>query len=903
MVHARDDVIELLLPGEPMELQRRAIALTTFARLLSSDAGGVRFERTSVTFDSAVTELARDAAERTRGALRELLRAHVVAATRASSFLWVGEPAASAPVLWRRSHALAHERGDSCAEGSDHRPGGDAHVPLPGESALSVARRLLEAAARAGYEEDELALWRARCTWAEHGSRAAEDALEAGWEASASLPFSRRRAWLAHRVEAALERGAVRRARAWLDEHAERIAGDERLACLDQWTRVALGELPARALAWSGALPLALVEWRAACAVARPFLAGREPRAADRGEADGANRRNVGASVLAVLALTRDGSQRAVFVDVAAALRSRSLAWLAARDGAPRQSGAPERVVVARARRFVWRRGGTERSRDALDAENCEALVVEPVLDRHGEVAGWIWLEFGHRLLPSSADLESAAAAWRERVLDARDDSAQASTDPRASATPASTRAANALVADLAMKTAQRRWWIFAARGEPLESFASGGIEFDSELAAPAAPARELDLASGGEPACSPDRALGRDRARILTRALRTRGWVEFDEPAPGFSVHPSSASGVALAIECVGRARVVLAIESSRRRDFKPADLERWEARARDHAAEFGAAAFRDWHRARFGTDVWLDGGTRLAARLSEVAAAAHCSAPLAIVGPAASGKHVLARWVHFERSGGAERGPWVISDIARDGVLGPNLAALRNAVERGDVETLIWPHADGATALQQIELLRFVALEGAPSAGRPRVVVTTNDSPAALAARGAWPRELADAFAHLELRVAPLSARRVEIPGLVETLAARFAERERRDPPRFDDAALALLWRREWRRNLRELEAVVYRLVIGQSGRDVDADVLAGELSRMGLDAPRKLSSRQAEPTWIAQALETTRHESGGINKTRAAAYLGWDPDTLVTRMRACGLDPDAPSGTATG
>jgi hypothetical protein len=29
--------------------------------------------------------------------------------------------------------------------------------------------------------------------------------------------------------------------------------------------------------------------------------------------------------------------------------------------------------------------------------------------------------------------------------------------------------------------------------------------------------------------------------------------------------------------------------------------------------------------------------------------------------------------------------------------------------------------------------------------------------------------------------------------------------------------------------------------------------------------------------------------------VNKTRAAMYLGWDPDTLVARMTSAGLDED--------
>jgi hypothetical protein len=57
--------------------------------------------------------------------------------------------------------------------------------------------------------------------------------------------------------------------------------------------------------------------------------------------------------------------------------------------------------------------------------------------------------------------------------------------------------------------------------------------------------------------------------------------------------------------------------------------------------------------------------------------------------------------------------------------------------------------------------------------------------------------------------------------------------------------------------------------------------------------LDAPPKLPSRRLDPSWIHAALETTRHRNGAVNKSRAAAFLGWDPDTLVARMRDAGID----------
>jgi hypothetical protein len=860
MVHARDDVLELLLPGAPEELQRRAISLTTFARLLASDAQDVRSPSVAVTLDHAAREFERDGAERRRAALRELMIAHLSAALRASSFLWLGEPSADAPELWRRLHASSGE------------PLSGAHVPLPGEGALAVAARLFDAAARSGFDEDELALWRVRHRWASDGARAIVGELDAACEQARAARSPRWPTWLAHRVEAALERGAVRHARAWLDEHARCIAGDERLVQLAQWTRLAAGETPERAALWRGPVPLALAEWRSASPSMGPFLAGREPTSLDRGDARADGRHDLGASVLVVVAVGDDGGSRVLLRDVAAGLRARLDTWLAGRDGAACSRGTPEQRAVATARRAVLRREGVQPLGDALDAERCLALVLEPVLDRRGEVAGWLWLEFEHRLVPSSTELASAAAAWSARVLDAHEqpsEPAVAASHLSEGAASIPSRCFDALVDDLAMKTAQRRWWGFVVEGERVRVVASGGAE-------------QTGLAGSTDRAGAPPR--DPERARIVERVLRTRGWVQFDEPAPDFSVHPSAASGVALAIECAGRARAVLAIESTRRRDFKAADLERWGERAAAHAADFAAADFRAWHRARHGLELWFDRGERLARRLAEVAAAANCRAPVAIVGPAGAGKTVLARWLHFERHGAGSNGPTVVADLARD------LASLAHGGHRG---TLLVPHADGLSPSQQAELVRALTAGPARDGDAVRVIVTLTEPPSALATRGAWSRELAEVFAHLELRVPPLAARRIELPGLIASLLVRFGEREQRAPPRLDDDALALLWRREWRRNLRELEAVAYRLVIGHAGREVDAETLTAELARMGLDAPRKLSSRRAEPGWIAEALETTRHESGGVNKTRAAAYLGWDPDTLVARMRELGID----------
>jgi len=51
------------------------------------------------------------------------------------------------------------------------------------------------------------------------------------------------------------------------------------------------------------------------------------------------------------------------------------------------------------------------------------------------------------------------------------------------------------------------------------------------------------------------------------------------------------------------------------------------------------------------------------------------------------------------------------------------------------------------------------------------------------------------------------------------------------------------------------------------------------------------RRASSRQPDPELLRAALAATANLRGTINKTRAALYLGWDPDTLVSRMEELG------------
>jgi DNA-binding NtrC family response regulator len=104
--------------------------------------------------------------------------------------------------------------------------------------------------------------------------------------------------------------------------------------------------------------------------------------------------------------------------------------------------------------------------------------------------------------------------------------------------------------------------------------------------------------------------------------------------------------------------------------------------------------------------------------------------------------------------------------------------------------------------------------------------------------------------------------------------------------------DEALALLWRQPWEGNVRELENVLYKLALCGAGELSTADVEA-VAQRFRLRLVARIPPRDAAPALLEAALRTTRNQCGSPNKTRAALYLGWDPDTLARRLAEAGLE----------
>jgi hypothetical protein len=870
-----EDALEVLLPDADDAAVSRARDVTRFLRLLSNDAQPAHASTVGVDLDRARTEL--ESADRAdlECALSDLLRHYLTAACEADSFAYFGEAVLEVRAAWRvlAEFELEHDW--------------LAQAPLPGESAQALIERLIGNLERLGVGSIRIGLWRARAIHAFEGPSSGERAYRDLSRATlpGALTVGDRRALAAGIAECLLERGAVRDARALLFEHLAQHGSDQRARQLLSWARLALGDAAgARALLvglrpWLGPLPAGLFALRDARPEWLPCLAGRTPgdRPPPRGFAV-RDRHDVGAAVLAVFAFRPPAGASAIHLDAAPALRTRSRAWVLECADAHEVAGSPERRGIAEARTIVDHAAGESGLRFSVAGAAARSRALVPILDDESEVAGWLYLECEHHVLPGPLRLEALARGWRTAVLLARERGegvgeaeSKVLPDPEDAAQPLA-RVFQDLVAALGIKLYQRLWSGFSLEQGCTRRVASGGEGVGFEADRPG-------------------------RARALARAAATGGTIAFDEPDERLSLHAQAASGFVAPLVAEDRAVGFLVVESSRRRDFRPKDVEACAHLAAAQGLALRMAQFGAWHRVRFEFEPWFDPARAdFRSFATHAIAAARSRSAVVLAGPSGAGKLVLARWIHFESSRAA--GPFKVHGAGRETGPSTSLAEILGSAAGG---TIVFDDVDELSAAHQEELLRILERveratdrEG-PNDSCARVVATTRLGLKAARDAGRLRPDLAARLDRVTLLVPALAQRREEIPALFSAMARRFADEEGSAPPHPSDEAMALLWRQPWHENLRGLENVVYKLVLLHGGDAVEPPHLIQLARHFGLDLVKKIPSRHPDPRDLLAALRTTRTSGGRVNKTRAALYLGWDPDTLVARLHSEGISEE--------
>jgi transcriptional regulator with PAS, ATPase and Fis domain len=361
--------------------------------------------------------------------------------------------------------------------------------------------------------------------------------------------------------------------------------------------------------------------------------------------------------------------------------------------------------------------------------------------------------------------------------------------------------------------------------------------------------------------------------------------------------VGPADAPhGVVVTIQDVSElSRAMTSLDDSRRRSD-------------DYRRELRGAEARERH-----ADVVIGDSAIMRAVRGLAMKYAALDSPVLLLGETGTGKGVFSRLIHDASA--RATGPFVELNCGAipEGVIEAELfgyapGAFTGAHTRG--KTGLVELAHGGTLLLdeigdlplglQVKLLRFlddgrIWPVGAVRSRQPdvRVLAATNRDLEVLIAGGAFRRDLYYRLNVLTLRLPALRDRRDDIAKLIGMMLERLAPRLRRHVV-MAPAAMAVLARREFPGNVRELWNIVERLAVS-SERDV---LDTADLSLESMAPPVAEGPGGTEPRTLRRALQDV--EAAILRETlarcgsqsRAASHLGVSQATVARRAKRYGL-----------
>ncbi|MBI1239534.1 MAG: response regulator [Alphaproteobacteria bacterium] len=295
-------------------------------------------------------------------------------------------------------------------------------------------------------------------------------------------------------------------------------------------------------------------------------------------------------------------------------------------------------------------------------------------------------------------------------------------------------------------------------------------------------------------------------------------------------------------------------------------------------------------------------------------------------IVGPAGSGKEIVAREIHARSR--RMKNDFVAINCATMtgerieeelfGIEGDEQRARKVGVfERAHGGTLYLDEVADMPMETQGKILRLLVEQNFTRLGGAnrvqvdvRVIASSSKDLRSEIEEGRFREDLYHRLAVVPIRVPALAERRDDIPALVDYFMRRFAATYGLPARRIGDDAFAALQAHDWPGNVRQLRNNIERLIIlcgDDSDGAVTADMLPQEVGASSPAVAQGGSSEQIISLPLREARELFEREyllaqiaRFGGNISRTAAFIGMERSALHRKLKSLGVNP---GGRTTG
>jgi len=317
------------------------------------------------------------------------------------------------------------------------------------------------------------------------------------------------------------------------------------------------------------------------------------------------------------------------------------------------------------------------------------------------------------------------------------------------------------------------------------------------------------------------------------------------------------------------------------------------------------------------------IGGSSAMRKVMQQIQLVAPTSAAVLVTGESGTGKELVARAIH-DRSPRKGRALIKVNCSAVPDSLfeseffghvkGAFTGALKDKLGRfelADGGTLFLDEISEIPFAMQAKLLRVLQEQELERVGDTRsrkidvrIVAATNRDLKQEVDAGRFRQDLYYRLSVFPIELPPLRERRDDIPPLAAHFVKQTARRMNRPAPRVTQATMSQLTSHEWPGNVRELQNAIERAVILAQGSFLQFDwlqaanpppsVLAAPSNTPAVLTSGELKRRERENLTVALA------QTGGkvFGPTGAAALLGMKPTTVISRIKALGLERDKPT-----